>query len=124
VTIQAWQNLRIGKENKTFSWRASLFALCRTILIFSLYEFMKQVNLIDTINNVSLYFRFTVQKGLANHISVICFNLEVKSLLMKHNFTYISSGSFSFAQKMNAFCLFEKIFIQTALIELIKGNLF
>jgi hypothetical protein len=56
---------------------------------------MKQVNLIDTIKTVSLYFIFTVQKGLANHISVVCVNLDVESLLVKHNFTHISSGSFS-----------------------------
>jgi len=94
VTIQAWQNLRIAKENTIFSWRASLLALCSTILIFSLYEFMKQVNLINAIKTVSLYFRFTVQKGLANHISIICVNLDVESLLGEHNFTCISSGSF------------------------------
>jgi len=56
---------------------------------------MKHVNLIDTIKIVNLYFRFTVQKGLANHISLICVNLDVESLLVKHNFTHISSGSFS-----------------------------
>lgn len=87
MIIQAWQNLRIAKENTIFSWRASLFALCSTILIFSLYEFMKQVNLINAIKTVSLYFSLTVQKGLANHISMICVNLDVESLLGEHNFT-------------------------------------
>jgi len=56
---------------------------------------MKQVNLIGTIKTVSLYYRFTVQKGLANYISVICVNLDVESLLVKHNFAHISSGFFS-----------------------------
>ena len=89
MTAQAWQNLRIGKENKIFSWRVSLFALCSTILILSLYEIMKQGNLTDTVKTVILYFRFTVRKKLANNISVICVNLDVESLLVKHNFTYI-----------------------------------
>jgi hypothetical protein len=96
---------------------------------------MKQVNLINAMKTVILYFRFTVQKGLANHISMICVNLDAESLLGEHNFTYISSGSFSHCLgsyvlstlsyiKKNAFCLFEKRFIQAALIELTKGTLF
>jgi hypothetical protein len=78
VTIQPWQNLGIGKENKIFSWRVSLFALCSTVLIFSLYEFMKQVNLSDTIKTANQYLMLTVQKELANHILVIRVNLESK----------------------------------------------
>jgi hypothetical protein len=85
---------------------------------------------------VNLYFGFTVQKELVNHISVICVNLDVENLLAKHNFTFISSGTFScclglyvlgifvLRKKMNAFCLFENRFIQAALIEHIKGTLF
>jgi hypothetical protein len=84
VTTQAWQNLRTAKENAIFSWRASLFALCSTILIFSLYEFMKEANLFNAIKTVSLCFRFTVQKGLANHISMICVNLDVESPRIFH----------------------------------------
>jgi hypothetical protein len=116
---------------------AELNSICHLLALLGAHHILHvRRRLEPKIQTVSMYFRFTVQKKLANHISVICVNLECLKTFgeaqfhvyfirfLQLLFRFLCTKHFVLHKKLNAFCLFEKIFIEAAVIELIKGALF